>query len=151
MKELSNLQAPRGANRQTKRLGRGPGSGQGKTAGKGHKGQLARKSSDVGPAFEGGQMPIQRRLPKIGFTNIFRTRLAPVNVGDLVIFEANTTVDEITLRAAGLVRGRWDGVKILGDGDLDRALTVVASKFSQTAQDKIAAAGGAAQVPGAAK
>ncbi len=151
MKELSNLQAPRGANRQTKRLGRGPGSGQGKTAGKGHKGQLARKSPDVGNSFEGGQMPIQRRLPKIGFTNIFRTRLASVNVGDLVIFEANTRIDEITLRAVGLVRGRWDGVKILGDGDLDRALTVVADKFSETAQTKIAAAGGTAETKAAGR
>jgi len=145
MKELSNLQAPRGANRQTKRLGRGPGSGQGKTAGKGHKGQLARKSPDVGNSFEGGQMPLQRRLPKIGFTNIFRTHLATVNVGDLAIFEANSRIDEITLRAVGLVRGRWDGVKILGEGELDRPLVVVADKFSASARDKIAAAGGTAQ------
>lgn len=145
MKELSNLQAPRGANRDTKRLGRGPGSGQGKTAGKGHKGQLARKSPDVGNSFEGGQMPIQRRLPKIGFTNIFRKRFAPVNVSDLAIFEPNSRIDEMTLRAVGLVRGNWDGVKILGNGDLDRALTVVADKFSATAQDKIAKAGGTCQ------
>lgn len=151
MKELSNLQAPRGANRQTKRLGRGPGSGQGKTAGKGHKGQLSRKSPDVGNSFEGGQMPIQRRLPKIGFTNIFRTRFAPVNVGDLVVFEANSRVDEMALRAVGLVRGNWDGVKILGDGNLDRPLVIVAHKFSQTAQTKIAQAGGSCEPPIAAK
>ena len=93
-------------------------------------------------------MPIQRRLPKIGFTNIFRTNLASVNVGDLVIFEANSRIDEVSLRAAGLVRGRWDGVKILGDGDLDRALTVVATKFSGTAQAKIIAAGGTAEALG---
>jgi large subunit ribosomal protein L15 len=150
MNELSNLQAPRGANISRKRLGRGAGSGLGKTAGRGHKGQLARKSPDVGTGFEGGQMPLQRRLPKIGFTNIFRTRYASVNVGDLAIFPAGTTVDEAALRTVGLVRGRWDGVKILGDGDLDRALTVVADKFSQSAQDKIAAAGGKVQALAAA-
>ena len=145
MKELSNLQAPRGANQPTRRLGRGVGSGLGKTSGKGHKGQLSRKSPDVGNSFEGGQMPIQRRLPKIGFTNIFRTRFAPVNVGDLAVFEANSRIDEMALRAVGLVRGRWDGVKILGDGDLDRPLVVVADKFSETAQAKIASAGGTCQ------
>ncbi|MBI5609239.1 MAG: 50S ribosomal protein L15 [Deltaproteobacteria bacterium] len=148
MNELSQLKAPRGANRAPKRLGRGPGSGLGKTSGRGHKGQLARKSPDVGNGFEGGQMPIQRRKPKIGFTNIFRTNLASVNVGDLVIFEAGARVDETALRTVGLVRGRWDGVKILGDGELDRALTVVATKFSQSASDKIAAAGGKAEAIG---
>lgn len=148
MNELSQLKAPRGANKQTKRLGRGVGSGLGKTAGKGHKGQLARKSSDVGNGFEGGQMPIQRRLPKIGFTNIFRTHLAPVNVGDLAIFEAGARVDENALRTVGLVRGRWDGVKILGDGELDRALTVVATKFSAAAAEKISAAGGKTEALG---
>jgi large subunit ribosomal protein L15 len=87
-------------------------------------------------------MPLQRRLPKIGFTNIFRTHLASVNVGDLVVFEPGTRVTESALRAFGLVKGRWDGVKILGDGELDRPLTIVADKFSQSAQDKITAAGG---------
>ncbi len=149
MKELSNLQAPRGANVQTRRLGRGIGSGLGQTAGKGHKGQLARKSPDVGNSFEGGQLPIQRRLPKIGFTNLFRTRFAPVNVGDLAIFEPGSRVDEMALRAVRLVNGNWDGIKILGGGDLDRALTVVADKFSESAQAKIAQAGGSWQSTGA--
>lgn len=146
MNELSNLRPPRGATKTRKRLGRGPGSGLGKTAGRGHKGQLARKSPDVGTYFEGGQMPIQRRLPKIGFTNIFRTQYATVNVGDLSVFEAGARVDEAMLRRAGLVKGRCDAVKILGDGQIDRALTVVAAKFTKQAQDKIAAAGGSVEV-----
>ena len=145
MNELSQLKAPRGANKSPKRLGRGPGSGLGKTSGRGHKGQKSRKSPDLGTGFEGGQMPLQRRLPKIGFTNIFRTHLASVNVGDLVVFEPGTRVTESALRAFGLVKGRWDGVKILGDGELDRPLTIVADKFSQSAQDKITAAGGSVE------
>lgn len=149
--ELSNLRPPRGAVKTRKRLGRGPGSGLGKTAGKGHKGQLARKSPDVGTYFEGGQTPLQRRIPKSGFTNIFRTIYATVNVEDLSIFEAGAKVDEVALRAVGLVKGRIDGVKILGNGEIDRALTVVASKFTAQAADKIQAAGGRAEVIGAAE
>lgn len=145
MNELSNLKPPRGAVKTRKRLGRGVGSGLGKTAGHGHKGQGQRKSKDVGPAFEGGQMPMQRRLPKIGFTNIFAKKLATVNVSDLVIFMPGARVDEIALRTVGLVKGRWDGIKILGDGDLAVALTVVANKFTRTAQEKILAAGGTAE------
>ncbi len=147
MNELSNLKPPRGAVKTRKRLGRGVGSGLGKTSGHGHKGQEQRKSKDVGPAFEGGQMPMQRRLPKIGFTNIFAKKLATVNVSDLVIFQPGARVDEIALRVVGLVKGRWDGIKILGDGDLAVALTVVADKFTRTAQEKILAAGGTAEVP----
>lgn len=149
--ELSNLRPPRGAVKTRKRLGRGPGSGLGKTAGKGHKGQLARKSPDVGTYFEGGQTPLQRRIPKSGFTNIFRTIYATVNVEDLSIFEAGAKVDETALRAVGLVKGRIDGVKILGNGEIDRALTVVASKFTAQAADKIQAAGGRAETIGAAE
>jgi len=149
--ELSNLRPPRGAVKTRKRLGRGPGSGLGKTAGKGHKGQLARKSPDVGTYFEGGQTPLQRRIPKSGFTNIFRTIYATVNVEDLSIFEAGAKVDEVALRAVGLVKGRIDGVKILGNGEIDRALTVVASKFTAQAADKIQAAGGRAETIGAAE
>ena len=142
MNELSNLRPPRGATKTRKRLGRGVGSGLGKTSGRGHKGQLARKSPDVGTGFEGGQMPIQRRLPKIGFRNIFALKWASVNVGSLSVFEAGSRVDEETLRAHRLVRGRCDAIKVLGDGEIDRALTIVAHQFSKTAADKIAAAGG---------
>jgi large subunit ribosomal protein L15 len=149
--ELSSLRPPRGAVKTRKRLGRGVGSGLGKTAGKGHKGQLARKSPDVGTYFEGGQTPLQRRIPKSGFTNIFRTIYATVNVEDLAIFEAGAKVDEIALRAVGLVKGRIDGVKILGNGELDRALTVVAHKFTGQAADKIQAAGGRAELVGSAE
>jgi large subunit ribosomal protein L15 len=145
MNELSNLRAPRGATKTRKRLGRGVGSGLGKTAGRGHKGQKARKSPDVGTYFEGGQMPLQRRLPKIGFTNIFAQKWATVNVGDLACFEAGARVDEAALRQKRLVRGKCDAVKILGEGTLDRALTVVAHAFSKSAEEKIAAAGGAVE------
>ncbi|MFZ4578009.1 MAG: 50S ribosomal protein L15 [Myxococcota bacterium] len=142
MNELSNLRPPRGATKTRKRLGRGVGSGLGKTAGKGHKGQKARKSPDVGTYFEGGQMPMQRRLPKIGFTNIFAKKFVTVNVAELTRFPAGARVDEVLLRATGLIKGRFDAIKILGDGDLDRALTVVADKFTRTAEEKITAAGG---------
>ncbi len=144
--ELSSLRPPRGATKTRKRLGRGVGSGLGKTSGKGHKGQKARKSPDVGTYFEGGQMPMQRRLPKIGFTNIFAKKYATVNVGELTIFENGASIDENMLRRAGLVKGRCDGIKILGDGELGIALTIAAAKFTQTALTKIAAAGGTAQV-----
>ena len=149
--ELSNLQPPRGATKTRKRLGRGVGSGLGKTSGKGHKGQKARKSPDVGVYFEGGQTPLQRRLPKIGFKNIFALKFATVNVGDLGVFEAGARVDEVMLRRANLVKGRFDAVKILGDGELDRALTVVAQKFTKQASEKIAAAGGTVVTEAVAK
>jgi large subunit ribosomal protein L15 len=146
MNELSNLRPPRGATKTRKRLGRGVGSGLGKTAGKGHKGQKARKSPDVGTYFEGGQMPMQRRLPKIGFTNIFAKKFATVNVSELAIFQAGARVDETALRTVGLVKGRWHGIKILGDGELTNALTIVADKFTRQASEKILAAGGTAEV-----
>lgn len=148
MKELSNLQPPAGATRNRKRLGRGTGSGLGKTAGRGHKGQGQRKSGNVGAHFEGGQMPMQRRLPKIGFTNLFRTNYATVNVSELRRFAAGAQVDEAALREVGLVKGACDGVKILGNGDLDRALTVKATRFTAGAAQKIQAAGGTAEVVG---
>jgi len=147
--KLNDMSPAPGSKKTKLRVGRGASAGQGKTCGRGVKGQRARKGGYHKVGFEGGQMPLQRRLPKIGFTNIFRTRLASVNVGDLVIFEAGARIDETTLRAVGLVRGRWDGVKILGDGDLDRALTIVANKFSQSAQEKIQAAGGKVEALGA--
>lgn len=149
--ELSNLQPPRGATKTRKRLGRGVGSGLGKTSGKGHKGQKARKSPDVGVYFEGGQTPLQRRLPKIGFKNIFALKFATVNVSDLAVFEPGARVDEAMLRRANLVKGRFDAVKILGDGEIDRPLTVVAQKFTKSASEKIAAAGGSAVTEAVAK
>jgi large subunit ribosomal protein L15 len=149
MNELSNLRPPRGAVKTKKRIGRGVGSGLGKTSGHGHKGQEQRKSKDIGPQFEGGQMPLQRRLPKIGFVNIFAKKYATVNVADLAGYNAGAIVTEASLRENGLVKGRCDGIKILGDGDLGVALTVVADKFTQSAAAKIQAAGGTAQVVGA--
>lgn len=148
MNELSNLTPPEGATKKRKRLGRGIGSRLGKTAGRGHKGMGQRKSGNVGAWFEGGQMPLQRRLPKVGFTNIFRKKFATVNVGDLASFDADARVDEAALRAAGLVKGKNDGIKILGDGELTVSLHVVADKFTGGAKTKIEAVGGTVEVIG---
>ena len=145
---LENLKPPKGAKKNARRIGRGPGSGRGKTAGKGHKGQKARSGGGVRPWFEGGQMPLQRRVPKRGFTNIFKKRYAILNVSALSNFPANTRVNEELLRTMGLVRRRVDGVKILGQGELNVALTVEANLFSESARSKIEAAGGQAVVSG---
>ena len=145
---LDNLRPPRGAKRKTLRVGRGPGSGRGKTSGRGHKGQKSRSGGGIHPWFEGGQMPLQRRLPKRGFTNIFKKRYALVNVGDLAQLPAQSRVDEKLLRGLGLVKRQVDGVKILGRGDLGIALTVEADKFSETARSKIESAGGQVRVIG---
>lgn len=142
MNELSNLRAPKGATHAKKRKGRGIGSRLGKTAGRGHKGAGQRTGSVSRPWFEGGQMPIARRLPKVGFTNIFAKRWAIVNVADLDRFEAGSTVDEAALKAKGLIKGRYDFIKILGDGEVTASLTVIAHKFSKGAEAKITAAGG---------
>ncbi|HJM42047.1 MAG: 50S ribosomal protein L15 [Nitrospinota bacterium] len=146
---LENLKPPKGSKRNPRRVGRGPGSGRGKTAGRGHKGQKSRSGSGVRPWFEGGQMPLQRRLPKRGFTNIFKKRYVLVNVGTLAALPANTRVDEKLLRDLGLLNRRLDGVKILGRGELSVALTVEAEKFSETARSKIESAGGQVVVTGA--
>ena len=145
---LDNLRPPKGAKRKTLRVGRGPGSGRGKTSGRGHKGQKSRSGGGIHPWFEGGQMPLQRRLPKRGFTNIFKKRYALVNVGDLAQLPAQSRVDEKLLRGLGLVKRQVDGVKILGRGDLGIALTVEADKFSETARFKIESAGGQVRVSG---
>jgi large subunit ribosomal protein L15 len=130
-----------------KRIGRGTGSGHGKTSGKGHKGQNARSSVSVKVLAEGGQRPLFRRLPKRGFNNTrFRTVYQVVNVGDLNVFDAGTRVDAKALRGVGLVRGSADNVKILGGGDLAKSLVVVAVKFSVSASDKIVKAGGSVEV-----
>jgi len=144
--DLSNLKPAIGSTKNRKRIGRGPGSGTGKTSGKGHKGQNARSGGGVKAGFEGGQMPMQRRLPKRGFTPLERKVYALVNLRDLDLFEAGSVVDVAALGKAGLVNKIGDGVKILGDGDLNKALTVQAHKFSKSATEKIEAAGGKAEV-----
>ncbi len=146
MKELSHLKPPTGATRKRKRVGRGIGSGTGKTAGRGHKGQLSRSGGSVGSWFEGGQMPLQRRVPKRGFTNIFADEFATVNVHQLNRFEDGTVIDAQILRDAGLVKGALGGIKLLGHGDLQRAVTVKVCKASKTAIEKIKAAGGRVEV-----
>lgn len=129
------------------RVGRGPGSGNGKTAGKGHKGQNARSGGGVRPGFEGGQMPLYRRLPKRGFNNArFATNYAIVNVSDLDVFEDGAVVDAAALVESGLVNDQCDGIKILGNGEISKKLTVHAAAFSQSAKEKIEAAGGKAEV-----
>lgn len=138
---LSKLAKPAGATQTKIRRGRGVGSGLGKTAGRGQKGQYAR-TRGFKPHFEGGQTPIQRRLPKRGFKNPFPARVAEVNVGDLEVFAAGAKVDEKALVARGLVKGRFDRIKILGDGELTRAVTVSAHAFSKVAAEKIQKAGG---------
>jgi len=144
---LSRLRPAPGAVRPKKRKGRGPGSGLGKTAGRGMKGQKYRHPGNFSKlGFEGGQMPLQRRLPKVGFNNAFRKVVATVNVGDLNRFDADSVVDETALRAARLIRGEVDLLKVLGDGELDRALTIRANAFSGGAIQKIEQAGGKAEV-----
>ncbi|MGZ5442275.1 MAG: 50S ribosomal protein L15 [Thermoanaerobaculia bacterium] len=143
--ELSNLKPKKGARHAKKRLGRGPGSGHGKTAGRGEKGQKSRSGFSRKLGFEGGQMPLHRRLPKRGFTNIFKKEYAVVNLSDLERFDNGATVDEAALRKAGIVKGQVDGVKVLGNGKLSKKLTVSATKFSATAKQAIEAAGGAVQ------
>ena len=134
------------SNKAVKRIGRGHGSGNGKTAGKGHKGQKARSGGGVRIGFEGGQMPLARRIPKRGFNNIFGTKYAIVNVSDLNKFKDGTVVDTELLVASGLVKKVYDGVKILGNGELTAKLTVKAAKFSQSAVEKIEKAGGKTEV-----
>jgi large subunit ribosomal protein L15 len=144
--KLHEIQAPPGANKRTKRVGRGPGSGHGKTSTRGHKGQKSRSGGGVRPGFEGGQMPLQRRLPKRGFTNIFKKEYAIVNIQDLNIFDDGTEVTIELLQEAGMVKGVKDGVKILGNGELEKQLTVKAHRFSKQAEEKISARGGKAEV-----
>ncbi len=140
--DLSNLKPPAGSQKNNRRVGRGPGSGHGKTSGRGHKGQKSRSGAKIGPRFEGGQMPLQRRLPKRGFTNIFKKEFCLVKVGDLGRFEAGAVVDPAALIQAGIVRKYADGIKILADGEINVSLTVKAHKFSKAAIEKIKAAGG---------
>ena len=143
---LHQLRAPRGSRQYKKRVGRGQGSGWGKTATRGGKGQSARTGNLNLGGFEGGQMPLTRRMPKFGFHNHFRKEFAVVNVDDLERFDAGATVDAAALRDAGLVKGQHDGIKVLGTGDLTKKLVVKADAFSKQAKEKIEKAGGSAQM-----
>ena len=144
--KLHDLKPAVGATTAPKRLGRGTGSGLGKTSGKGHKGAKARSGGGKRPGFEGGQMPLTMRIPKRGFTNKFRTEYATVNVERLNIFEDGEVVSPIELIQAGILKNVQDGVKILGNGEITRKLTVQANKFTATAKEKIEAAGGKVEV-----
>lgn len=144
--KLHELKPAPGSRRPRKRVGRGIAAGQGKTAGRGTKGQKARAGGGVRPGFEGGQNPLYRRLPKRGFTNPNRKEYAVINVEDLNRFEEGTVVTPELLKEKGVVKNLKDGLKVLGDGDLKVKLTVKAHKFSRTAEEKIAAAGGATEV-----
>lgn len=144
--KLHDLSPAEGSAREAKRVGRGHGSGWGKTAAKGHKGQNARSGGGVRPGFEGGQTRLARRIPKRGFTNVFSTKYSTVNVSELEKFVEGTVIDAELLKAAGLVKKELDGVKILGDGELTKKLTVKASAFSASAKEKIEKAGGEAEV-----
>ncbi len=145
--KLHELKPNEGSVQTRKRVGRGPGSGLGKTSGKGHKGQNARSGGGVRPGFEGGQLPLFRRLPKRGFNNYeFRTEYAVVNVGDLNDFKDGSVIELKNLKESGLVKKEKDGIKILGSGELTKKLTVKANKFSSTAKEKIENAGGKIEV-----
>lgn len=144
--KLHELKAPEGSRKAPKRIGRGTGSGTGRNSGKGEKGQNSRSGGGVRPGFEGGQMPLFRRIPKRGFTNPFTKHYNAINLGRLDIFEAGTEVTEELLLERGVISKRLDGVKILGDGTIEKALTVKVSKFSKSASQKIEAAGGKAEV-----
>ncbi len=144
--KLHELAPAAGSTTAAKRLGRGVGSGLGKTSGKGHKGAKARSGGGKRPGFEGGQMPLYPRIPKKGFTNIFRTEYAEVNVGQLEVFNDGVVVNAELLKAAGIIKKTMDGVKILGNGELTKKLTVEAAKFTESAKEKIEAVGGKAEV-----
>lgn len=144
--KLNQLTAAPGATRAAKRIGRGHGSGNGKTAGKGHKGQKARAGHGMRPGFEGGQMPLQRRIPKRGFNNIFAKEVVAVNVGSLNRFEDGAEVTVEALKEAGVIKKTGDALKILANGELTKKLTVKADAFSEAAKAKIEAAGGKAEV-----
>lgn len=144
--ELQDLVSVKGSKKSPRRIGRGHGSGWGKTAGKGHKGQNARSGGGVRPGFEGGQMPLQRRIPKRGFNNIFAKTVVGINVSDLEKFGENSVIDAGGLVNMGLIKRNFDKIKILGDGKLTKSLTVKAHMFSKSAIEKIQAVGGKAEV-----
>ncbi len=143
--ELNNLRPSIGSTKNRKRIGRGTGSGHGKTATKGHKGQKARSGGSIKAGFEGGQMPLQRRLPKRGFTPLDRVVFSLVNISQLDVFEAGSVIDATALISKGLIKSDRFAVKILGNGDITKSLKISANKFSQSAKDKIIAAGGSVE------
>ena len=144
--KLNELSPAPGSRKSPKRVGRGVGAGTGKTAGRGSKGYNSRSGGGVRPGYEGGQMPLHRRLPKRGFTNIFRKKIAVINIRDLSRFESGSTVDEKTLVEAGLIKGKRDGVKLLGKGEIGHPLEIKIHRISKSARDKIDAAGGMVEV-----
>ena len=145
--KLHELQRNIGATHEKKRVGRGPGSGLGKTSGRGQKGQKARSGGSINPVFEGGQLPLYRRIPKRGFTNAkFKTVYAVINLADLNVFEDGTVVTPALLKETGLVKNQLDGIKVLGNGNLEKKLTIQANKFSASALEKIKEAGSKAEV-----
>jgi large subunit ribosomal protein L15 len=144
--KLNELSPAKGSRKAPKRVGRGVASGTGKTAGRGTKGYNSRSGGGVRPGYEGGQMPLQRRLPKRGFTNIFKKNIAVVNIRDLAKFEKGTVVDAEALVQAGLVKGKRDGVKLLGQGEIKYPLNVKVNQISKSAREKIEAAGGKVEV-----
>lgn len=144
--KLNELKPAAGSKKNRKRIGRGKGSGWGKTAGKGHKGQNSRSGGGVRPGFEGGQMPLHRRLPKRGFKNIFRKTVVEINLRDLNRFEAGSVVDAQALAEAGLIKGQFDAIKLLGQGEVDRALTIQVDRVSESAKAKVEAAGGTVEL-----
>ena len=144
--KIHELKAVEGSTKEVKRIGRGHGSGNGKTAGKGHKGQKARAGRGQRFGFEGGQMPLQRRVPKRGFNNIFASEFAYVNVAALNVFEDGAVVDAAALIEKGIIKKEYDGLKVLGNGEITKKITVKAAAFSASAKDKIVAAGGKYEV-----
>jgi large subunit ribosomal protein L15 len=144
--KLNELSPAKGSRKAPKRLGRGVASGTGKTAGRGTKGFNSRSGGGTRPGYEGGQMPLHRRLPKRGFTNIFKKKIAVINIRDLAKFEKDTVVDADALVQAGLVKGKRDGIKLLGQGDIKYSLNVRVNQISKSAREKIEAAGGKVEV-----
>ncbi len=140
--QIHDLTPSPGSRKKCKRIGRGPGSGMGKTSTKGHKGLKARAGGSVRPGFEGGQMPLYRRLPKRGFFNIFKTNYAVLNIRDLDVFEDGSTIDKESLRKAGIVKGRFDGIKILGQGEATKKFVLKNVLVSKSAREKIESVGG---------
>jgi len=144
--KLNELSPPQGSRKAPRRLGRGVGSGRGKTAGRGTKGYNSRSGGGVRPGYEGGQMPLHRRLPKRGFANIFKKNIAVINIRDLAKFAKGSVVDEAALVAAGLVKGKKDGIKLLGHGEIKHPLEVKVNQISKSAREKIETAGGKIEV-----
>ena len=144
--KLNDLAPAKGSRKAPKRKGRGVGSGNGKTAGRGTKGFNSRSGGGVRPGYEGGQMPLHRRLPKRGFTNIFKKDIAVINVRDLVRFEKDSSVDAEALAKVGLIKGRRDGVKLLGKGEIDYPVSIKINQISKSAKEKIEAVGGKVEV-----